>query len=551
MEIINMSINYNEKFYNWFWDYAATRGVKSVNPPADKGKTILFSTDNLEKTFGLVDPSESPRKIHNVALYGLDLGKEGTTCYFYLCLTAKQGVTTESEIVDREATLKRYTGIEKTLTNEKTGAVKPNVYCNIIKASTYASDAFTKESLEKETIIKMIDALIKQEEEWFGSENENPVHDALETDVSVKLDSMVEKTSEDDDKKEPASELNKVPYNLIQKKSKVAESPQISEVVSETDLSQYKTFYKNRDSIYPYLGSWEQDFSKPFLPDIYVGYLCPCEFGPLRIMYDYELPPDVSSDELYKIAIENIKKQIDYLHFEHIGSRVVKVTSQDQITINMSSFLLVDDFLERLAKSVGGDIVISLPYVLTLMFAPKSDTFALNYLAQQAGEEYERGKNGFTDFFLFDIHTKKFTIYNQTHTGGSQYHPQQTTKETKTINTGDLLRINHNSANRSAGTSRPSSGATGSGWGAGGSGTSSGSQSKGNGSRSTGNTTNRRSSPSTPSGGGRRKKTEKHLWDHSILCENCQTPLDISKNKRFCRKECMYEWRRGKPRDMW
>ena len=164
-----MSINYNEKFYNWFWDYAATRGVKPVNPPADKGKTILFSTNNLEKAFGIIDPSGSPRKLRNVALYGLDLGKDGTTCYFYLCLTAKQGVTTESEIADREKILKKHTGIEKSLINEKTGAVKPNVYCNLTKANTYAPEDFTKENLEKETIEKMIDALVKQDEKWFSN----------------------------------------------------------------------------------------------------------------------------------------------------------------------------------------------------------------------------------------------------------------------------------------------------------------------------------------------------------------------------------------------
>ena len=59
------------------------------------------------------------------------------------------------------------------------------------------------------------------------------------------------------------------------------------------------------------------------------------------------------------------------------------------------------------------------------------------------------------------------------------------------------------------------------------------------------------SSSSSSSGVGRQNKTEKYLWDHSILCENCQTPLDISKNKRFCRMECWHEWKRGKPRDMW
>jgi len=163
------STNYNERFYNWFWDYANIRGVKPVTPSARKGKTIFFSTGNLEAVFGLVDPSESPRKLRNVAFYALDLGKAGTTCYFYLCLTAMPGITTGQEAADRVNTLKRYTGIVKSMINENTGAIKPNVFSNIIKASTFAPDAFTKENLTKETIAKMINALIAQDEKWFGS----------------------------------------------------------------------------------------------------------------------------------------------------------------------------------------------------------------------------------------------------------------------------------------------------------------------------------------------------------------------------------------------
>jgi hypothetical protein len=164
----NNPVDCEERIYDWFWGYANKRGIKQIDPAPKRGKTIFFSTSNLERVFGSVNPSESPRKIKNVALYQFSLGGQDESCNIHLCLTVKPGVTSDEEILKRENTLKEHTGIIKEFFNNKNGTVRPNVYSLVLKSNAYSPDAFSKEDLTESTIEKMIAALVEQDHKWFG-----------------------------------------------------------------------------------------------------------------------------------------------------------------------------------------------------------------------------------------------------------------------------------------------------------------------------------------------------------------------------------------------
>jgi hypothetical protein len=157
--------------HQWFWYYAEKHGIRRTDPPGVKNNIGNFSTENLERVFGLVDPSESPRNIRNIAFYGISLGKNDEPCGFYFCSTASE-LTDKNELQRRLDIIKEHTGKAKVFINKRTGKIKPNVFIGLkTNSATFAPNAYTKEDITKETVKKLVDYIIDQDEEWFGANN--------------------------------------------------------------------------------------------------------------------------------------------------------------------------------------------------------------------------------------------------------------------------------------------------------------------------------------------------------------------------------------------
>lgn len=129
-----------------------------------------------------------------------------------------------------------------------------------------------------------------------------------------------------------------------------------------------------------------------------------------EILKDNMLSPEVTVEELYHAACENLARDVEFV----IANTFYGAFGILADGIHEASSICLKHIWQVCVDKLDDDLVIAVPSKDTVLFAPASQREALEGMEGQALAGYEQGADKITmQYFLFSKARKELTVYEQ------------------------------------------------------------------------------------------------------------------------------------------